>query len=39
MNFITNTSEKKDNYAKLLFTETDSSVYDIDTDDVYENFY
>ena len=30
---------KYDNSAKLLFTETDSLVREIKTDDVYEDFY
>ena len=30
---------KYDNSAKLLFTETDSLVHEIKTDDVYEDFY
>lgn len=25
--------------AELLFTDTDSSVYEMETDNVYENFY
>ena len=34
MNFITNTFN-----ANLLFTETDSLVYEIKADDVYEYFH
>ena len=30
---------KSKNNAKLLFTDTDSLVYEIETDDVYEDFY
>ena len=30
---------KYDNSAKLLFTDTDSPVYEIETDDVYEDLY
>ena len=30
---------KYDNSTKLLFTDTDSIVYEIEPDDVYENFY
>ena len=30
---------KENNSAKLLFTDTDSLVYDIETDDVYQDFY
>ena len=30
---------KYNNHAKLLFTDTDSLVYEIETDDVYEDFY
>ena len=37
MNFITNTLKKID--ANLLFTDTDSLVYEIETNDVYEDFY
>ena len=37
MNFITNIFKK--NCAKLLFTDTDSLVYEIKTNDVYEDFY
>ena len=35
MNFITNTFEQN----MLLFKDTDSLVYEIETDDVYEDFY
>ena len=38
MNFITNTLKQKYN-AKLMFTNTDSVVYEIETKDVYEDFY
>ena len=38
MTFITNSFFKKYD-AKLLFTDTDSLVYEIKTDDVYEDFY
>ena len=31
--------KKQDNTAQLLFTNTDSLVYEIETDDVYEDFY
>ena len=37
MNFIINTLEQ--NHSKLLFTETDSLVYEIEKNDVYEDFY
>ena len=37
MTFIMNMLKKHD--TKLLFTDTDSLVYKIETDDVYENFY
>ena len=37
MNFIRNTF--KNFSAKLLFTDTDSLVYEIETEDVYEDFY
>ena len=37
MNFVTNILIKYD--AKLLFTEKDSLVYEIKTEDVYEDFY
>ena len=30
---------KYDNSTKLLFTDTDSPVYEIETDDVYEDLY
>ena len=30
---------KYDNCTNLLFTDTDSLVYEIETDDVYEDFY
>ena len=30
---------KYDNSTKLLFTDTDSIVYEIEPDDVYEDFY
>ena len=30
---------KYNNHVKLLFTETDSLVYEIETNDVYEDFY
>ena len=30
---------KYNNTAKLLFTDTDSLVYEIETDDVYKDFY
>ena len=30
---------KYDNIPKLLFTDTDSLVYETKTDDVYEDFY
>ena len=30
---------KYDNSAKLLFTDTDSLFYEIEIDDVYEDFY
>ena len=36
MNFITNNKSKFD--ATLLFTDTDSLVYEIKTEDVYEDF-
>ena len=35
MNFITNTFEQ----SMLLFKDTDSLVYEIEKDDVYEDFY
>ena len=38
MNFSTNTLKEKNN-AKLLFTDTGSLVYEIETHDVYEDFY
>ena len=37
MTFIMNMLKKYD--TKLLFTDTDSLVYKIETDDVYEDFY
>ena len=37
MSFITNTL--KVNRANVLFTDTDSLVYEIETEDVYEDFY
>ena len=40
MIFITITQEKKyDNSANLLFTDTGSLDYEIETDDVYEDFH
>ena len=30
---------KYDNSATLLFTDTDSLVYEIETDDLYEDFH
>ena len=39
MNFIINTLEENMICAKLLFTDTDSIIYEIETNDVYENFY
>ena len=30
--------DKYDNKSKLLFTDTDSLVYEIETEDVYEGF-
>ena len=38
MNFITNTLKRKYD-IKLLFTDTNSLVYEIETKGVYENFY
>ena len=38
MNFITDILKKKYN-ANLLFTDTDSLVYEIGKEDVYEDFY
>ena len=32
-------SVKYGSNAKLLFTDTDSLVYEVETDDVYEDFY
>ena len=37
MNFTTNTLKKY--HANLLFTETDSLVYEIKTEDIDEDFY
>ena len=37
MNFITGILKK--NNAKFLFTDTDSLVYEIETENVYEDFY
>ena len=37
MNFITNTV--KENDVKLLFSDTDSLIYEINTEDVNEDFY
>ena len=31
--------KKYDNCAELLFTDTDSLIYEIETNDVYEYFY
>ena len=40
MNFIANTYNiKYENCANLLLTDTDSLVYEIETDDVYGDFY
>ena len=40
INFIINALKKKnDNCAELLFTDTDSLIYEIETNDVYEYFY
>ena len=39
MNFIMNTSNKNKKYdGKLLFTDTGGLVYEIKTEDIYENF-
>ena len=38
MNFITNSLKEKFN-PNLLFAVADSLVYEIETDDVYEDFY
>ena len=38
MNFITNI-QKHNDCANLMFTDTDSLVYEIETDNVYEDFY
>ena len=38
MNFITNTLKKKNFNANLLFIDTDSLVYENETDDVNEDF-
>ena len=40
INFIINALKKKyDNCAELLFTDTDSLIYETETNDVYEYFY
>ena len=39
MNFITSKYIKRKYDAKSLFTDTDSLVYEMKTDDVYEDFY
>ena len=39
MNFITNTRIKRKCDANLLFTDLDSLIYEIETEDVYKDFY
>ena len=40
MSFIRSTSRVKyGSNAKLLFTDTESLVYEIETDDMYDDFY
>ena len=39
MIFIIITLEKYNNKARLLFTDTDSLTYEIETEDVYKDFW